>query len=143
VEPAFWDTSALVPLCVRNRASARVHLLFRRYAPVVWWATPVEARSAFARELRVGSLTAEDYSIASGNLVALKRRWREILPSDSLRALAEELLDRYSLTAADALQLAAAYTWSDRHPFDRSFIAADKRLLSAAGSIGFRALSID
>jgi predicted nucleic acid-binding protein len=117
--------------------------LFRRYAPVVWWATPVEARSAFAREFRAGSLTAEEHSNASSSLSALQRRWQEILPSDGLRALAEELLDRYPLSAADALQLAAAYIWSDRHPFDRSFISADKRLLSAAGSIGFRTLAID
>lgn len=143
MELAFWDTSALVPLCVRNRASARAHQLFRRYAPVVWWATPVEARSALARELRAGSLTAEAYSNASSNLAALKRRWQEILPNDALRALAEELLDRYPLSAADAMQLAAAYVWSDRHPFDQRFISADKRLLSAAGSVGFRTLAID
>ena len=143
MEPAFWDTSALVPLCVRNHSSARANQLFRRYAPVVWWVTPVEARSAFARELRAGLLTAEDYSHASSNLAALQRKWQEILPTDGLRALAEELLDRYSLSAADALQLAAAYMWSGGHPFDRFLITADKRLLSAAGSIGFRVLSLD
>ncbi len=143
MELAFWDTSALVPLCVRSRASSRANQLFRRYAPVVWWGTPVEARSALARELRAGSLTAEQHASASDNLSTLRRRWQEILPSQSLRALAEDLLDRYPLRAADALQLAAAYIWSDRHPFDQNFISADKRLLSAAASIGFRALSID
>jgi predicted nucleic acid-binding protein len=96
-----------------------------------------------ARELRAGSLTAEDYSHASSKLAALKRRWQEVLPTEALRPLAAELLDRYPLRAADALQLAAAYIWSERHPFDQTFISADKRLLSAAGSIGFHVLSID
>lgn len=143
MELAFWDTSALVPLCVRNRTSARARQLLRRYAPVVWWASQLEAHSAFARELRAGSLTVADYQSASSNLAALKRRWQEILPSDGLRSLAEDLLDRYPLSAADALQLAAGYVWSDRHPFDRCFISADKRLLNAAAAIGFHALPID
>ncbi len=142
MEPAFWDTSGLVPLCVRNRASAGAHQLFRRYTPVVWWATPVEARSALTRELRAGSLTAEEYSNASSNLVTLKRRWQEIQPSDPLRVLAEELLERYRLRAADALQLAAAYIWSDRRPFNRCFISGDKRLLGVARSVGFRGIAV-
>lgn len=143
MEPAFWDTSAIVPLCVRNRASARAHQLFRRYTPVVWWATPIEAHSALARELRAGSLTAEGHTNASSDLGLLQRKWREIEPSDPLRALAEELLGRYPLSAADALQLAAAYIWSEQRPFNRSFICGDKRLLGAARSAGFRGIAID
>lgn len=140
---AFWDTSALVPLWIPNQASRRLQQLAHRYSPVVWWATAVEARSAFAKVLRAGSMSVDEHSHAVANLKIWKRKWREIEPGDSLRNLAEELLDRYPLSAADSLQLAAAYIWSHRHPFDRCFISADNRLLSAAGSIGFRALSID
>lgn len=138
MEPAFWDTSALVPLCAPNRASARIHQLARRYPAVVWWGTVVEARSALARELRTGSLTAQEHAHACDNLAAMKRKWREIQPGDPLRRLAEELLDRYPLSAADALQLAAAYTWSEQRPFSRCFVCGDKRLLGAAGEVGFR-----
>ena len=143
MESAFWDTSALVPLCVPNQASPRVRQLARRYAPVVWWATPVEARSAFAGQLRAGALTTEEHANAHDNLAALRRKWQEIEPSDPLRTLAGELLDRYPLSAADALQLAAAYIWSDHRPFRRSFISGDKRLLGAARSVGFRVIAID
>lgn len=143
MQAAFWDTSALVPLCVPNQASPRLHQLAHRYSPVVWWATPVEATSALARELRAGSLTPNEHADAHGSLAILKRKWQEVQPSEPLRTLAEELLDRYPLSAADALQLAAAYTWSDRRPFNRYFISGDKRLLNAARSMGFRAISID
>ena len=142
-ENAFWDTSALVPLCIPNQASAQLRLLARRYNPVVWWACRVEARSAFAKQLRSGALTLKEHANAHDNLATLRRRWEEMQPSDDLRIVAEELLDRYSLSAADALQLAAAYTWTEQRPFGRSFIAGDKRLLAAAHAIGFRAIPID
>ena len=143
MELAFWDTSALVPLFVPNQASPRVQQLAHRYPPVVWWATSVEARSAFARELRGGSLTSDEHANAQENLKIWKRKWQEVQPSESLRMTAEELLDHYALSAADALQLAAAYTWSDRRPFNRYFIAGDKRLLNVARSVGFRAIPLD
>lgn len=142
MEAAFWDTSALVPLWIPNQASARLQQLAHRYTPVVWWATSVEARSAFAKQLRTGSLSADEHANALANLKTWKRKWQEIGPSDSLRALAEELLDRYPISAADALQLAAAYTWSDQRPFSRCFIAGDNRLLGAARSTGFHAIAI-
>lgn len=143
MEPAFWDTSALVPLFLRVRASPRVHQLAHRYSPVVWWGTLVEAQSAFARELRTGSLTAKEYTGVQQDLRSWQGRWQEVRPSDSLRALAEELLGNYPLSAADALQLAAAYTWTDQRAFGRSFITGDKRLLAAARALGFRAVPID
>jgi uncharacterized protein len=143
MEAAFWDTSALVPLCIRNQASPSVQRLAHRYSPVVWWATSVEACSAFARELRAGSVSADDHAAAQENLRTWKRKWREVQPSESLRTIAEELLDRYPLSAAGAMQLAAAYIWSEQRPFRRCFISGDKRLLGAARSVGFHAIAID
>ncbi|MGA3053896.1 MAG: hypothetical protein ABSD63_06795 [Candidatus Korobacteraceae bacterium] len=52
-------------------------------------------------------------------------------------------MDRYPLSAADAMQLAAAYIWSEQRPFRRCFISGDKRLLGAARSVGFHAIAID
>jgi len=50
-EIAFWDTSALLPLCcVKAGVTNRSRALFRRFKrPVVWWATQIEIRSALAR----------------------------------------------------------------------------------------------
>lgn len=142
MEEAFWDTSALVPLCVRQQSSTLLYQLVRQYSPVVWWATSVEAQSAFARDLRAGILTALEHSQAQQRLERLRHRWREVQPSEPLRKLAEELLERYPLRAADALQLAAAYTWSRNRPFNRHLISGDKRLVDAAQAIGFRVVTV-
>ena len=44
--PAFWDASALVPLCVRQRMTPQAIALYKTHEAVVWWATPVEIASA-------------------------------------------------------------------------------------------------
>ena len=41
-------------------------------------------------------------------LETLRRTWQEVNPDEYLRDRAESLADRHGLTAADALQLAAA-----------------------------------
>jgi hypothetical protein len=47
---AFWDASAIVPLCCSQTATSRGRKVLRELQRmVVWWGTPVEARSAFAR----------------------------------------------------------------------------------------------
>ena len=36
---AFWDSSALVPLCIQESTSRQVRSHLRKFAPVVWWAS--------------------------------------------------------------------------------------------------------
>jgi hypothetical protein len=38
---AFWDSSALVPLCIQENTSRQVRSHLRKFAPVVWWASLV------------------------------------------------------------------------------------------------------
>ena len=83
----------------------------QQYGMAVWWATPVEMRSAFERLLRMGQLTPSEYADAGTRLEKLRRGWRELQPSEALRAQAETFLMSHPLKAADALQLAAALTW--------------------------------
>jgi predicted nucleic acid-binding protein len=142
MEPAFWDSSALVPICLRQQSSASVQQLSDQYDVVAWWATPVEARSAFARELRAGTLSRLEYQQALRRFDVIGHGWHEIQPAEQLRQIAESMLERYQLRGADALQLAAAYVWSDGRPFERHFIACDKRLLEAAREAGFRVIAV-
>src|SRR5205085_11898054 len=52
---AFWDASAIVPLCCSQPAIGHGRKLLRDVRRmVVWWGTSVEARSAFARLVREG-----------------------------------------------------------------------------------------
>ena len=135
---AFWDTSALVPLCVRQQPSEAVRQMLEQYEIAVWWATPVEMRSAFERLLRTGALTAAEHRAAGMRLDVLRRGWRELQPSEALRARAESFLMEHPLKAADALQLAAAWTWCAGDAQSCVFISGDAQLLEAARQAGFQ-----
>ena len=137
---AFWDTSSLVPLFLKQPSSSLALQLARQYGFVVWWSTPVEVRSAFARLLRMGHATAAQFSAAQIDLAQLKTSWREVLPSLPLRDQAELFVDRFQLKAADAQQLAAAYDWVLGRPAGRHFISGDMQLLEAARQLGFQAI---
>jgi len=142
VTVAFWDTSALVPLCVRQQPSATVRQLLEQHEIAVWWATPVEMRSAFERLLRMGQLTAPEHAAAGTRLEQLRRGWRELQPTEALRAQAESFLTSYVLKAADALQLAAAWIWCSGNPQAHVFISGDSPLLEAARQVGFQTVGV-
>jgi predicted nucleic acid-binding protein len=137
---AFWDSSSLVPLCVQQPASAIARTLSTQYAIAVWWAAPVEVRSAIARLGRIGNINSNGQVQAIVLLERLRGRWREILPGLPVRARAEDMIDRFPLHAADALQLAAAWEWCQGHPRNRTFISGDVQLLDAARHLGFTAI---
>jgi predicted nucleic acid-binding protein len=135
---AFWDASAIVPLCCSQAATTRSRKLLRDVGRmVVWWGTPVEARSAFARLVRGGSLTDAERARALRLLDQLRSSWDEIQPSEQVRAIAEDLPDRHGIRALDAMQLAAALVWCRERPNRRPFICLDERLSSAAVAVGF------
>ncbi len=135
---AFWDASAIVPLCCSQPATTRGRkLLGETRRMIVWWGTPVEAHSAFARLVREGHLTAAERTSAIRRLNQLRVSWDEILPSDKVRSKAEELFDDYNVRAADALQLAAALVWCRERPKRRPFVCFDERLGKVAEEVGF------
>jgi predicted nucleic acid-binding protein len=139
---AFWDSSALVHLCVFQAGSAQAHLYVRKFAPVVWWGTYVEVQSALCRLGREHAINDANKQGAITRLRLLSRGWREIAPDDQVRDLAVEMLDDYILRAADALQLAASLIWCQQRPSRRDFICADGRLSQAAAAAGFSVLEI-
>jgi uncharacterized protein len=134
---AFWDSSALISLCVQEQTSGRARTLAKQYSPVVWWATPVEIQSAISRLHRAGDLKDVGRQAALNRLGLLSQGWREVLPSDRLRALAQDLLTQHPLRAADSLQLAAALVWCQQKPKQRCFLSGEDRLCVAAGDCGF------
>lgn len=139
---AFWDASALVPLCVHEISSRQAQSQLRKWMPVVWWGSPVEVHSAVARLYRLGKLKDAEKKGALSRLDLLSRGWREILPGDHVRDLARCLLDTHELRAADSLQLAAALTWCQQRPAKRNFVCADQRLSKAAEAAGFSVLEL-
>lgn len=134
---AFWDASALVPLCVRQGITPSVESLYESYRVVIWWATPVEIGSALARLVRTKEISTSECAKARQVAVALADEWSVIQPSNALRDHATRLVDRYDLKASDAMQLAAALDWCDKVPRGEVFLAADQRLREAAVLSGF------
>ena len=143
-ELAFWDSSALVFLCVHHKDSPRYQRLSREHSgKVVWWGTVVEIASAIARALRIGELNDQDARRAMTRLAHLQSAWHEVLPLDDIRRIAAELLSRSSLAlrAADSLQLAAALRWCGTKTHGRVFVCDDHRLGKAAELAGFSVVS--
>ena len=109
---AFWDSSALVPLCVDQGGSTFAKADLKDKSLAVWWGASVEMTSAFTRLLRRGEISHDDFR-------------------------AEKPLQQHPLRAADALQLAAALVWSKLHPRMRAFVCFDGRLAEAASKENF------
>jgi predicted nucleic acid-binding protein len=139
---AFWDASALVPLCVHETATSAAASLLNKLAPVVWWGSPIEIQSAICRLHRERTLTDAGKQAAVARLEMLSRTWREISAGDKLRELALDLLNHHPLKAADSFQLAASLIWCDQRPARRTFVCADQRLSRAARSVGFTVLEL-
>ena len=134
---AFWDTSALVPLCAHQGITPRVVALYRNYGMVVWWATPVEIASALRRLVRMKQLTPDDWVTSRRLALGLAESWCMVQPSNALRSNAAQLVERYDLKAADAMQLAAALDWCEGSPRGEVFLTADQKLREAAVLSGF------
>lgn len=137
----FWDTSAVVPLCLIEPATAEVRgLVEADPSLVVWWATRTECISALARRRRDGHLSAQGEQHARRALAALAAVWSEVLPGESLRLRGERLLAVHALRAADAFQLAAALLWSRGDTATHIVVSLDDRLRDAARREGFQIL---
>jgi uncharacterized protein len=138
---AFWDASAIVPLCClqpQTQAARQARRLFPQF--VIWWATSVECSSALRRLERAQELTAREMQQAFQELDRLRLRWTEVAPLEEVRSLAERLLGSHQLRAADSLQLAAALLWCNRRPRGKTFVSGDGKLLEAAEKEGFNVI---
>ena len=136
----FWDSSALVPLCLAEPATAMARKLYEGDPEMaVWWGTPVECGSAFARLRRDGVLDEDQESTALSTLDSLGGLWHEIQPTAELRSRALRLLRVHALRAADALQLAASLAWAGASP-EGDLVTLDDRVGSAARREGLQVL---
>lgn len=131
--PAFWDSSAIIPLCCQQPQSVTARQSARVYnTQIVWWGTIIEILSGIFRLMRESGLTVKEGQAALKALESLHNKWNEILPSGEVRKTAERLLRTHQLRAADALQLASALVWCGAYASGRVFICADTRLADAA-----------
>ena len=137
----FWDSSALVPLLLAEQRSAEMEALQGSDGdPAIWWTCQVECQSAVYRRYRKAQFPPAILDQALKRLEELIEDADIIPPADPLRRRAGRLLALHPLSAADALQLAAALVWCDEQPTGVSFICLDDRLREAARREGFHLL---
>jgi uncharacterized protein len=137
----FWDTSALVPLLVAERVTARVQRwLGEDPDVVVWTLTRVELLSALARRRRAEPRAARQLRAARREALAAWEQWSEVTATEAVRRHAERMVESHPLRAADALQLGAALVAAEDHAAALEFVTLDERQAVAAEREGFRVL---
>lgn len=137
----FWDSSAIIPLCLNEPASGLVKSLAKTDEDiVVWWATRVECISAMTRRRREGVLAVHAERQTRAALRALAGEWSEVQPTEPVRRQAARLLMVHSLRAADSMQLAAALLWVEDATSGAEFVCLDQNLREAAFKEGFTVL---
>lgn len=134
----FWDSSAVVPLIVRQHGSARVDRWWAQDPRVaIWTLTPVEITSALWREVRAHDLSQAQARDAEARAQELADACYTVADVEGVKALARRLLRVHALRAADALQLGAALLWAGGRPAGKTLHTLDERLASCARLEGF------
>jgi predicted nucleic acid-binding protein len=140
----FWDSSAIIPLCLREKRSEVMKGFIKDDEDiVVWWTTRIECLSALSRRQREGVLPSGDEAKARTVLSALAATWSEVQPTETVRLRAERLLSIHPLRTADALQLASALIWAQETPRGLDFVCLDQNLREGALKEGFFVLPSD
>jgi predicted nucleic acid-binding protein len=140
----FWDSSALIPLLVREPHTRRAERWLREDpAVIVWMLTRVELCSALARRRRAEPLAAPRLAAARRDLFSAWEQWTEVTAAEVVRRHAERLIETHPLRAADALQLAAALVAAEELPAGLAFVTLDRQQAEAAEREGFAVLGPD
>jgi predicted nucleic acid-binding protein len=144
----FYDTSAAVKHYRAELGTAKVDGLLADAASHHYLSTlaVVEAHSVFARLVRVGQITAADFSRLRGLLLSdiASGLWQvvQVTPADFQQAqqlLAQHAATR-SLRTLDALQLGVALSLHALNPLD-AFVCADANLCLFAAVEGLTVIN--
>jgi predicted nucleic acid-binding protein len=134
----YWDSSAIVPLCLEEATSRRITGVYQADPVIItWWGSEIECVSAFARLERDGTLDSGAMTGVLERLRRLRAHWHEVQPAKSVRDVAMRLLRVHPLRAADALQLSSAVVASNHDPVTFEFVTLDGRMSMAAQREGF------
>lgn len=134
----FWDSSAIVPLLVRQASSSNADSWLADDPRVATWSlTSVEITSALWRLVREQALAEDEAIRADQRALQFAAASHTVVDVESVKALARRLLRVHALRAADALQLGAALLWAGGRPQSKILHTLDERLALAARREGF------
>lgn len=134
----FWDSSAIVPLLIREATSGDLRALL---------ATDVHIAASFITSLEVGSalwrrdhnneLSSDEHAAADDAFEKLNQSWSEVADIFDAREVALEVITRHALRSGDAIQLASALIACGYDAASLPFVTLDNTLASAARAEGF------
>jgi len=134
----FWDSSALVPLLVKEKETRYcLKALSDDQEMLVWCLSKVEVISALCRRLRDKAFGEEEFQKTKEHLNDLIERAYEVQAIEKVQARALRLLEVHPLRAADACQLAAALVATQEDPHRLVMVCFDQNLKNAALKEGF------
>ena len=137
----FWDSSALLPLAVRQLPfTTRCRRAFRRDVPrAVAFLVRVECRSAVERLAREGALNDVARRRSLAKIDKLLAAFDIVAFSADVETHALTLLGRYPLRSLDALQLGCALSLCPRGDGAPrgELVCCDRKLAEAAVGQGF------
>lgn len=137
----YWDSSAIVPLLVREEGSKAARTWLEEDREMVTWAlTRVEIAGAIQRRTRQRLIPGPLSRELLRRLRALSETWNEVTDLSPVRERALSILARHALRSADAVQLAAAMVAAEGRPESLSFVCFDGSLAEAAEREGFPVL---
>lgn len=135
----YFDTSALVKLCVHERGTPLAVALWEGAdALATSRLADAEVRSVIATAERIGRINAAPAELARERWDQLRPGMYQVEVSATVTDRAAELLGRHPLRAADALHLASALVFEEANPL--LFAVWDKRLAAAGRAEGLTVL---
>jgi hypothetical protein len=135
----FWDSSALVPLILDEPTTEAARDLISSDAEVaVWIMTSVELLSAVARLVRAADGLEDLAPGLRSDVLQLTSRVSTVADVDAVRRRAERLVSMHPLSAAEAMQLAAALVACGDRPELLPFVTLDRPLARSAQLEGFQ-----
>lgn len=134
----FWDSSALVPLCLNSSQTERcLDLLEKDRRFLVWQLSLCEVWSALCRIHRAGEMSDAVFLESKRRIQELSKSWIEVVVTESVCRRSLRLLEIHSLKSADALQLSAAMAACQEQTLSFGFVCFDQKLTIAARKEGF------
>lgn len=141
----YLDTSALVKRYIAEPGSQLVQHILQRHRPVgISRIAYVEAHAAFARLKNEKVLSRGDFESAAGAFDSDRDAFTWIEVRAEVVVSAKNLAVTHGLRTLDALHLASALEFRQRvGRVDFFFVAADRKLLSAARGVDLQTIDVE
>jgi len=133
---AYFDSSALVKLYVRESGRPEVLRLLRKHEIVASAILPIEVRGALRRRAAENSIDNSRLPAALQQMAADRMQWALLAVSKEVLDRAEQIVARHAARTLDAIHIASAQEFEARLRAEVPFVSADRRQAEAAEAAG-------